>query len=249
MKCKEKLYKKIYGDSLYERRMKWTKKAIRSLPKGSKILDAGAGQCKNRQFCDGMDYVSQDFCQYDESKIVNKGDGYLTPSDQHKGVWDTSHIDVVSDIIEIPLPDASFDAIICTEVFEHIIRPDLAVKEFARLLKVGGALITTAPACTGVHMAPYFYYNGLSEFWYRETYRKFGFQIIKLVKNGNAFDKIAELNNALDFYVGYYSNQHLNFAEKMIMHMSAYICKKHSRRTRGSENFYSNEIMVIAKKI
>ncbi|QNL97866.1 methyltransferase domain-containing protein [Treponema sp. Marseille-Q4132] len=59
----------------------------------------------------------------------------------------------MSDIVNIPVKAESFDAVVCTEVFEHIVSPELAVKEFARIIIVAG-LIITAPASTGVHMAP-----------------------------------------------------------------------------------------------
>src|SRR5674476_1266665 len=63
---------------------------------------------------------------------------------QTKG-WDTTRIDLVSDITAIPAPDASFDAILCSEVLEHVPEPTHALDEFTRLLKPGGVLILTAP--------------------------------------------------------------------------------------------------------
>jgi Methylase involved in ubiquinone/menaquinone biosynthesis len=49
------------------------------------------------------------------------------------GPWDNSKLDIVSDILSIPLPDHSVDAIMCTEVLEHIPDPLGAIKEFSRL--------------------------------------------------------------------------------------------------------------------
>ncbi len=49
--------------------------------------------------------------------------------------WDTSRIDLVSDITAIPAPDSTFDAILCSEVLEHVPEPTHALDEFARLLK------------------------------------------------------------------------------------------------------------------
>ena len=71
------------------------------------------------------------------------------------GEWDTSRIDLVSDITEIPAPDASFDAILCSEVLEHIPEPTHALDEFMRLLRPGGTLILSAPFASLVHFAPY----------------------------------------------------------------------------------------------
>jgi len=42
----------------------WLKKTLTALPAGIRLLDAGAGELKNRQYCGNLTYVSQDFCQY-----------------------------------------------------------------------------------------------------------------------------------------------------------------------------------------
>jgi SAM-dependent methyltransferase len=45
----------------------------------------------------------------------------------------------------LPYPDQSFDYITCLEGLEHIENPQQAVREFARLLRPGGHLITSIP--------------------------------------------------------------------------------------------------------
>ena len=49
---------------------KWLGKTLSQIPAGSRILDAGAGELKYKKFCAHLNYVSQDFGQYD-----GKGDG------------------------------------------------------------------------------------------------------------------------------------------------------------------------------
>ena len=41
--------------------------------------------------------------------------------------------------------DVMFDIVFMQDVFEHVFRPDLAVKEIARTLKPGGGLVMTVP--------------------------------------------------------------------------------------------------------
>lgn len=45
----------------------------------------------------------------------------------------------------LPYPDQSFDYITCLEGLEHIENPQQAIREFARLLRPGGHLITSVP--------------------------------------------------------------------------------------------------------
>lgn len=160
-------------------RQAWLKQTLGALPKGARILDAGAGELKNRQHCGHLDYVSQDFCQYQGAEK-----GALDEGLQSKD-WDTTRIDLVSDITAIPAPDASFDAILCSEVLEHVPEPTHALNEFSRLLKPGGKLILTAPFSSNVHMAPYHYCSGFSKYWYEYHLEKRGFHIETLVPNGD----------------------------------------------------------------
>lgn len=131
------------------------KTARQEIKSGSKILDAGAGSVKYKKFFPDCVYKTQDFKQY--------GD-----------------IDYISDITNIPVEESSFDAIICTEVLEHLSRPDLAIKEFSRILKESGNLYLTAPLMSGIHQSPYHFYGGFSRFWYLKYLNEYGFKEIDI---------------------------------------------------------------------
>jgi 2-polyprenyl-3-methyl-5-hydroxy-6-metoxy-1,4-benzoquinol methylase len=136
----------------------WLQSTLKRIPDGSRILDAGAGELQYKKYCSHLNYISQDFGQYDGK---GNSEGLQTSS------WDNSKLDIISDIIDIPESDKSFDAIMCIEVFEHLPNPIAAIKEFSRLIKDDGFLILTAPFCSLTHFAPYHFYTGFNRFFLR----------------------------------------------------------------------------------
>ncbi len=120
------LPKKYQHDYLLD---EWVKKEIKRLPKNTSIIDVGAGERKYRKFCRHLKYTSQDASEYNGE---GDGEGLQT------GSWDTSKMDIVSDITSIPVKDGTFDAVLCTEVFEHVPDPQAALAELYRILKNGG---------------------------------------------------------------------------------------------------------------
>ncbi len=70
------------------------------------------------------------------------------------------HPEVTSfDGLSIPVADASFDHILCTEVLEHAAQPDVLVAEMLRALRPGGTLTVTVPFSARVHHAPHDYHR------------------------------------------------------------------------------------------
>jgi len=141
-------------------RDEFIKAQAETLPPGSRVLDAGAGASKYRPFFAHCRYETQDFCQYNGSLVK-----YLQP------------IDYVCDISRIPLADGCLDAIVCTEVLEHVLDPLAVLDEFARLLKPDGKLFLTAPLLSYLHMEPYHYYGGFTCYWYAHWLPLKGFTV------------------------------------------------------------------------
>ena len=57
----------------------------------------------------------------------------------------------------MPFTDASFDAVLCTEVLEHVSDPADTIREMHRVLKPGGMLLVTIPWSARFHYQPFDY--------------------------------------------------------------------------------------------
>ena len=203
-------------------RLEWIRNAIASLPAGSRLLDAGAGEQRFRADCKHLRYISQDFGHYNPAT--------LDAGMQMKS-WDYGKLDIVCDITNIPEPDASFDAILCIEVLEHIPSPQDALREFARLLKPGGTLILTAPFCSLTHFAPHHHCTGFSRFFYEKWLPELGFSLAELNANGSYFQYIGQEVNRLPDVCKKYSKpvSWLTRAAIQLMLFALSICEKADR--------------------
>ncbi|MCB0970763.1 MAG: class I SAM-dependent methyltransferase [Acidimicrobiales bacterium] len=111
---------------------------------GDLVLDMGAGAGRHafEVYRRGADIVALDYSLADLKEVANlfsamSGAGEV-PADTHASV-------VNGDGTGLPFADGTFDAIICSEVMEHIPDDSAAARELARVLKPGGQLAVTVP--------------------------------------------------------------------------------------------------------
>jgi len=226
------------GTTNESERVKWIEETLKKIPAGLTILDAGAGESQFKKFCDHLKYIAQDFGQY-------SGEGNIG---LQTGTWDNTKLDIVSDILSIPLPDHSVDAIMCTEVLEHIPDPLGAIKEFNRLVKPGGYLLITAPFASITHFAPYHFASGLSRFFYEKNLAENGFEITDLQLNGNFFEFVAQENRRIKSIAKKYAGKNLNIFQKIIIHLNLRILQNLSKKDKGSSELLCYGIHVFARK-
>ncbi len=139
----------------------------KSLPEGSLVLDAGAGEGKYREYFSHCRVIGVDNCVGDSS-------------------WDYSSLDVVGDIHLLPFKNETFDAIISIVVFEHLKNPFKAMRELSKVLKKDGTMLVVFPFVWELHQEPYDFFR-FSEYGFKELATQAGLTVVKLKKLGCFF--------------------------------------------------------------
>ena len=111
------------------------------LEPGARVLDAGAGECRHAAFFEHARYFATDNGLGDEVR------------------WDYSHLNFVSDLEDLPVPDRSIDVVLNINVLEHLAEPRRALRECHRVLCPGGRLFLVAPQSWLMHQAPHDYFR------------------------------------------------------------------------------------------
>jgi SAM-dependent methyltransferase len=101
---------------------------------------------------------------YLKGKVLNAGagwrdishliDGELVNQDIYWEGDERTNIDIYSPIHKIPVIDATFDAILCIAVLEHVENPEEVIPEFFRVLKPGGYVVASVPFLQPEHKVP-----------------------------------------------------------------------------------------------
>lgn len=221
-------------------RKEWLKQTLDRIPSNLRLLDAGAGELANKKFCQHLNYVSQDFCQY-EGNGDTKG--------LQMGSWDTKKIDIVSDITDIPEDNESFDVILCTEVLEHLPDPVKALQEFQRLLIKDGILILTAPFCSLTHFAPYHYSSGFNSYFYEYHLGQLGFELKEVKRNGNFFEYLGQEIHRIPSMANRYSSQKVSKIERFAIKVILNMLERFSRNDTTSDEVlcFGYQVMAIKK--
>ena len=106
--------------------VEFLKIATDEIPAGSIVVDAGAGQCRYKEAFPHTKYIGLDMAIGDSD-------------------WDYSNLDMVGDLLRMPIKDSCVDAVICIWVLEHIAEPIQFLSEINRILKKNGKLFLAVP--------------------------------------------------------------------------------------------------------
>jgi SAM-dependent methyltransferase len=155
----------------------------KSLPRGTRVLDAGAGEGNYKSYFDAQRYVGLD---------LGVGDA----------AWDYSRLDVVGDLAALPFRGGVFDASLNVTTLEHVRDPLRVLSEIARTLAPGGTLLLIVPHEWEEHQQPHDFFR-YTRYGLEYLLREAGFSTFEIRPVGGFFRLLSRrLLNALQFFPG-----------------------------------------------
>lgn len=133
-------------------------RAAQTLGPENSVLDAGSGEGLYRSLFTNTRYESTDFCQVDKTY---------------------GNVTFVSNLDHIPVKREQYDAVILTQVIEHLPCPTVVLEEIYRILKPEGRLWLSGPLFYPEHEIPYDFYR-YTRYGLRYIVEQAGFEIIEL---------------------------------------------------------------------
>ncbi|MGH3362369.1 MAG: class I SAM-dependent methyltransferase [Nocardioides sp.] len=116
-----------------------------------KVLDAGAGEQPYKKHFAHVSYESADVAQW-------------------------PGLDYVCDMANMPVPDATYDMVFCSQALEHVPNPVQVLREFHRILKPEGQAWLSAPLFFPEHVKPFDFFR-YTRFAWRNMARRAGFKV------------------------------------------------------------------------
>ena len=110
---------------------------------GEQVLDVGCGE--GRHSCRAYEQAGCTVCALDISEANLAKTNYLLHLMDEQGKSRGRWVSLRGDAMKLPLKDAYFDKVICSEVLEHLPDDQQAVWELARVLKGDGKLAISVP--------------------------------------------------------------------------------------------------------
>jgi SAM-dependent methyltransferase len=144
----------------------------RTVAQHARVLDVGAGDAPYAELFAHTDYVTLDW-----------------ESSPHEGARAAA---VSASADAIPLPDASFDVVVLTQVLEHVRRPAVVIAEIARVLRPGGRLLATVPFVWELHEEPHDYWR-FTPYALAALLEDAGLEAVEIAPRSDSLSALAQL--------------------------------------------------------
>ena len=100
--------------------------------------------------------------------------------------------DVLCDAVAMPIKNESYDAVILSEILEHVPDPKIVLKETFRVLKIEGKALITVPFMFHIHPDPSDF-GRYTDFYWQQVATRVGFSVDSVQKHGGFYALVANL--------------------------------------------------------
>ena len=153
------------------------------LPRGARVLDAGAGEGQYAAHFAIHRYIGVDLAIGDVS-------------------WNYRKLAAIANLEHLPFADGAFDATLNVVTLEHVKKPGKVVEELGRTLRAGGRLLLIVPHEWEEHQQPHDYFR-YTRYGVRYLLESGGFHDIRIEPVGGFFRLLSRrLFNAVQFFPG-----------------------------------------------
>lgn len=99
--------------------------------------------------------------------------------------------DLVADAHALPFRHEVFDSIVCTQVFGDLREPYVAIREFCRVLTIGGSVLITESQTNELHDEPFDYWR-FTSFGFEQLCQSCGLSTVVVQQRGGFFTVLAQ---------------------------------------------------------
>ena len=160
------------------------------------VLDVGCGRKPYRALVPARSYVGLDLD---------------TPELRAMGAADLFY-----DGGRMPVADETFDAVLCSQVLEHVFTPAEFLAEIRRVLRPGGMLLLTTPFAWDEHSQPHDF-GRYSSFGLRHVLESAGFEIVAQRKTCADGRALVQLASAYVYKVTHSRHRWLNRLSQLLL--------------------------------
>jgi len=100
--------------------------------------------------------------------------------------WDYTQLSFKSNLMALPVGDASVDVVVSVNVLEHVAEPIEMLRECRRVLRDGGQLLLVAPQSWRLHQTPQDYFR-FTQHGLEHALSRAGFADVEIEPVGGAF--------------------------------------------------------------
>jgi len=155
--------------------------------------------------------------------------------------------DVIGSALKLPFKNNSYDTVLSTQVIEHVIDPQIMIKEAYRVLKKNGYLILTAPLFWCLHEEPNDYFR-FTKYSLSALLNKENFKIIYIKERGNWLITLGQMISI--FLESSFNRVLLKYPKRFLQLIIQYTCYRLSRIEKFNRNKQAPlGYIIVARKL